>query len=364
MAAGIPFGVYVYSMAKNASEAKKEAAYTIKMMKAVGATPSKTKYPVYIDMEDKTQLAVGKAKLADIATTFCNYVKGQGYTPGVYANRSWFKNYLTDPCFEKWTRWIAQYPSQGKLDAVCSDSNGQPYMGSYGMWQCMSSGQVNGIKGRVDMNFWYGSTKKAKTVVAEPFVLTRYSSPGSIKIRSSFDFVGVLSSNSKLARVTASIVDSNGKVVQSKAATPNATTFSLYNSAIDNGLEVDKLKVGTYYYQVTAKDANDTKRVLREAFTVYPYTTHFTKVTPKKNSVALKWEKRTYQVTSYQIRWSTNKSMKNAKTKTYKKAKTTAKSIKNLKSKKTYYVQIRTYKKVDGKKIYGQWSSKVKVKTK
>ena len=36
--------------------------------------------------------------------------------------------------------------------------------------------------------------------------------------------------------------------------------------------------------------------------------------------------------------------------------KTTAKKIKNLKSKQKYYVQIRTYKTVNGKPYYSEWS--------
>ena len=48
---------------------------------------------------------------------------------------------------------------------------------------------------------------------------------------------------------------------------------------------------------------------------------------------------------------------------TVKGAKTVKYALKSLKSKKTYYVRIRAYKKVSGKTYYSGWT-KGKVKTK
>jgi len=45
-------------------------------------------------------------------------------------------------------------------------------------------------------------------------------------------------------------------------------------------------------------------------------------------------------------------------------AKATSKKITGLKGGKKYYVQIRTYKVVDGKKVYSDWSKAKAVKTK
>ena len=41
-----------------------------------------------------------------------------------------------------------------------------------------------------------------------------------------------------------------------------------------------------------------------------------------------------------------------------------SKTVKGLKSKKTYYVRIRTYKVVGSSKFYSTWSSAKSVKTK
>ena len=68
-------------------------------------------------------------------------------------------------------------------------------------------------------------------------------------------------------------------------------------------------------------------------------------------------------ITGYQIRYSTKKSMKGYKTVTVKTAKALNKTIKSLK-KGTYYVQVRPYKTVSGKRYVGTYQQKTKVKVK
>ena len=61
----------------------------------------------------------------------------------------------------------------------------------------------------------------------------------------------------------------------------------------------------------------------------------------------------------YEIQYATNKSLKNAKVKRTKK---TSISIKELKSKKVYYVRVRAYTKNGKTKTYGEWSKAQKLK--
>ena len=84
----------------------------------------------------------------------------------------------------------------------------------------------------------------------------------------------------------------------------------------------------------------------------------------KGKKLVVKWKKNTAG-NGYQIQYSTsNKFAKGNKTKTISKNKTTSYTIKKLKKKKTYYVRIRTYKKVSEKTYYSEWSSVKKVKIK
>ena len=68
-------------------------------------------------------------------------------------------------------------------------------------------------------------------------------------------------------------------------------------------------------------------------------------------------------ISGYEIQYSTSKKMKSAKKVSAKKSakKTT---IKKLTKGKKYYVRVRTYKTVNGKKIFSDWSKVKNVKVK
>lgn len=76
----------------------------------------------------------------------------------------------------------------------------------------------------------------------------------------------------------------------------------------------------------------------------------------------MKWTKKS-GAAKYQIRYSTKKSMRGAKTINVSKA-AKSKKIKGLKSGKKYYVQVRAAKKIGGQLYYSNWSSKKSVRTK
>ena len=135
----IPYGVYLYSYADTVEKASSEADHAIRLLQG-----KKLKYPVYYDLEeDKLRDKISKQTIADIAQTFCDKLSAKGYTVGIYANKDWFTNYLTDSRFNNWTKWVAQY------NTVCN------YKGKYDMWQCSSTGRVPAISGNVDLNYSY-----------------------------------------------------------------------------------------------------------------------------------------------------------------------------------------------------------------
>ncbi len=94
-----------------------------------------------------------------------------------------------------------------------------------------------------------------------------------------------------------------------------------------------------------------------------PSATAIKSLKKAKKAFTVKWNKKS-GVTGYQIRYSLKSNMKSAKTVKVASAKTTSKKISKLKKKKKYYVQVRTYKVVNGKTYYSGWSGKKSVKTK
>ena len=146
-------------------------------------------------------------------------------------------------------------------------------------------------------------------------------------------------------------------------------------------LKNDGKKLSTTYYDVTYSNANSKKPgvqtvkiTFKKAYAVYGsktlrYTIKPAKVKKlaatvvKKDRIKISYSK-TYAADGYQISYSTNSNFKNCKTVT---TTSLAKTIKNLKSGKKYYIRVRGYRtvKVNGKtkNIYAPWT-RIKVKTK
>ena len=109
--------------------------------------------------------------------------------------------------------------------------------------------------------------------------------------------------------------------------------------------------------------------VISLAFTTTVFATNIpsttiTSVKAKSEAFTIKWKKKT-NIAGYQIQYSTNSKFKKGnKTIKIKKAKTVSKKITGLKPSKKYYVRIRTYKIVNKKTYYSNWSKKKNVTTK
>lgn len=90
---------------------------------------------------------ISKATLTDWAVAFCNVVKAAGFTPVIYVNEDYVRNYIDINSVISQTgakMWFARY----------SSSIGSYGQGAY-IWQYSSSGSVPGISGNVDMNEGY-----------------------------------------------------------------------------------------------------------------------------------------------------------------------------------------------------------------
>ena len=88
------------------------------------------------------------------------------------------------------------------------------------------------------------------------------------------------------------------------------------------------------------------------------------KLVSKRKALVVYWNK-IANVSGYQIQVATDKKFKkNKKTVTVAKQNASKKAVKKLKAKKKYFVRVRAYKTVNGKKSYSKWSKIKSVKTK
>ena len=79
------------------------------------------------------------------------------------------------------------------------------------------------------------------------------------------------------------------------------------------------------------------------------------------NKLVVKWKKNT-KVSGYEIQYSTSSKFASSKTKTIRvgKASATSKAISKIKEGTTYYVRIRGYRTISGKKYYSSWGKVLK----
>lgn len=86
--AGIDYGFYWYSYARNAAEARLEAAACVR---EISKYP-KPSYPVFFDAEDSyIANTVGVQGMTDIALAFIEAVEQSGYPSGLYTNPAWME---------------------------------------------------------------------------------------------------------------------------------------------------------------------------------------------------------------------------------------------------------------------------------
>lgn len=139
---GIKVGIYFFTQAVNTVEAVEEASMVLTLCKGYELA-----FPIFIDTEG----AGGKGRADEldreirtqVCKAFCETIENSGFNAGVYASRSWFGSNVDASVLESHYIWLAQYRRTPTYD------------GSYDLWQYTSSGSVDGIEGRVDLNISY-----------------------------------------------------------------------------------------------------------------------------------------------------------------------------------------------------------------
>ena len=117
-------------------------------------------------------------------------------------------------------------------------------------------------------------------------------------------------------------------------------------------------------YTVTVKFKGNYSGTKTTSFLINPSGTTIKSLTAGTKSLKVAITKKTTQITGYQIQYSTNKSFKSAKQKTVSSYKTTTVNLTKLTANKTYYVRVRTFKKVGNTTYYSVWSTVKYKKTK
>lgn len=142
--------VYHFSYALNEDEAREEARFCVENMKKAGLDESVL---VFFDFEyDTVKKAAQKGILLNRAEcnshtiAFCEKVKELGFIPGVYTNLDYYKNWYSKDVLNRYHIWLADYTGGPDFDCLVQ--------------QYSSKGNIPGIKGNVDLNYYYGEEFK------------------------------------------------------------------------------------------------------------------------------------------------------------------------------------------------------------
>ena len=159
--------------------------------------------------------------------------------------------------------------------------------------------------------------------------------------------------NGKVLKPSVTITDRNGKKLS-----PSSYEI-LYKKTGKN--------VGTYQAQINFRgDYTGSKTI---SYQILPKNCSLRSVKAKKKSFTVRWKKLstkmpTKRISGYQIQYSEKPNFSKSKIKKVSGYKKTSVTIKKLKSKKKYYVRIRTILKSGGKTYYSNWSGSKGVKAK
>lgn len=149
--AGLKIGAYVFSQAVTVQEAVEEAQFVMEQVQNWNVTMPLVmdyEYASYTDESGETQPGRLEAAVltaeqkTDIANAFGEAIRKQGYDPMFYANKSMLSSDMNAKDIS-YKVWLANYTYE------------TTYTGDYDFWQYCSDGQIDGIKGYVDCNFWY-----------------------------------------------------------------------------------------------------------------------------------------------------------------------------------------------------------------
>lgn len=159
-AAGVKVGVYYYSQATNAEEARQEVDFVMQHLNGTSLD-----LPVVYDAECGTvdgkpgklgAANLSKSEWTKVAVAFCDAVAARGYTPMFYGSISKIINKIDYKTIDsRYQMWIARYKYKGDTSPHQLVTTNYPYSGKYEIWQYSDHGVVDGISGYVDLDIMY-----------------------------------------------------------------------------------------------------------------------------------------------------------------------------------------------------------------
>jgi uncharacterized protein YkwD len=202
----------------------------------------------------------------------------------------------------------------------------------------------------------YKATVVKPTVSAQGYTLHKCSVCGA-SYKDNYTAKLIIMSGTKVSGIKTSYVYTGKAIKPTVTVKKGSTKLTLntdYTVAYKNNISTGKATV-----TVTGKGKYTGK--ITQTFNIIPKQATLSSVTsPKTKNIKVTWKKDT-QATGYQVVYSTSSAFKSAKSVTVTSNSTVTKTISSLTKGKTYYVKVRSYKTIGGKKVYGAYSTVKKI---
>lgn len=311
--AGMNFGVYLYSYAFNSNEVQIEAQFVINTLSSLSSeAKSLMTYPVAYDIEDNSiSSRLDKNAITNNALLFNSLLTQSGYDTMIYSNTYWFNTYVNaDLLTQNGIKlWCADYTTSpmSKGSSSIKNTNSFAYM-----WQYTDS--------EIDKNVILMNDAQNLTVKVSKTSVTY---------------------NGKAQKPAVSVYNQAGEKIPS-----NYYTVKYSNNTKPGKANIAVNFNGTFF---------GSKNV---SFVIKPKKPTQNKLKSKaKKQLNISWKK-DKNISGYEIQYSTSSKFTKKSTKTVKVGKSSTNlNVKKLKSKKKYYVRLRSYKTVNGKKYYSSYSN-------
>lgn len=135
---GIKVGIYYFSYANDVDDAKSQAEWVLNKIKDYDID-----LPICFDWENWkyfSEFDISIHDLNEIAKTFMDTIKEKGYDTINYSSKSYLENVWN---LKDYNTWLAHYTINTN------------YQGDFLIWQFTEDGVIPGVKGTVDVNFYY-----------------------------------------------------------------------------------------------------------------------------------------------------------------------------------------------------------------
>lgn len=146
--AGKHIGVYWFLYALNEEEAVQNAKAFLQVIEPYR---KQIDFPVVLDVEgDSIRYMRGqgvepsRVKISGMIKAFCSEIERAGYYAAVYSDNSFINSYFDSEVLKRYDLWFAYWVN--KFDPSYCTRN-------CGVWQYTNKGNVNGIKGNVDLDY-------------------------------------------------------------------------------------------------------------------------------------------------------------------------------------------------------------------